>query len=592
MDRGMLRGFATLVLMTAFTLTAQAQNGGECDEACQQACRDARCAELTTQRVEICGEDGARDMFEVCPETLTDVVNFESEVYDADCRLILTGTRGFKRCEPNLLVASLLSQLDIDNDGLPDGAQDTDGDGLPDNWELGGVEAPSGDDEDFDRIVFFPAPSPVVPGTPPTPIFTRREVATSALNPDTDGDGLTDFIEVFGLMFIDENQNGILEDFEWNDFNNDGLPSPGEFPVDNTGQEIGGFGFLHDFDGFVFTDPTIPDTDGDGINDGNDVDPLINPRAFGVETIERFRASDNEDVDKDGLGNGMDLGNDLVPSDGPSIPRFEVIDNPQNIRDLLGLFRDDLLADGNVPESQIEDLIGADWDGNGLWRTTDVLNWTLAIDSSGSDPTPLPGPQFVLEDHNFFAEQTTENLNTLTDDQSYNGYGDRGIGLGWQEFLLPSGPSIFLPDRERRVWAILYSWRVPGFDIDGDGFIGVPSTSFTRQVDVTFTDTGGTERTESVPSIWMVQQNGRFIIRGAGIVEDETDLDTNRRLETDDRITIVPEELEEFETDAPGLDGVITAPENFPCLPCGGSAAAIFMIGLGLIGTRMRRRIG
>lgn len=61
----------------------------------------------------------------------------------------------------------------------------------------------------------------------------------------------------------------------------------------------------------------------------------------------------------------------------------------------------------------------------------------------------------------------------------YDRYGGRGVGLGWQDLLQPTGtPTNFLPDP--RVWAILYSWRVPGFDIDGDGFVGVPNLSNTK----------------------------------------------------------------------------------------------------------------
>jgi hypothetical protein len=48
--------------------------------------------------------------------------------------------------------------------------------------------------------------------------------------------------------------------------------------------------------------------------------------------------------------------------------------------------------------------------------------------------------------------------------------------LGWQEVLEPSSREQFpqfIPDL--RIWAILYAWRMPGFDIDGDGFVGAPN---------------------------------------------------------------------------------------------------------------------
>lgn len=410
-----------------------------------------------------------------------DLLDFEAEEVDQEGNVTQDGTTGCRLRYPNLRVANVLSRLDIDADEVPDSAPDTDGDGLPDSWELGGVETSA---LVGDRVVFFPAPSPIVPGTPPTPIFTRRAVATDALQADTDRDGLSDFIEVFGLMFIDDNRNGLLDDAaEWMDFNDDGLPSPGEYPVDRSGEITDTDGHLlrHDFDGFVFTDPTNPDTDGDGIVDGEDRDPLVNPRAFGIRIIVRFQAEGDPDVDQDGLGNGMDMGNDLTPLEAPGLAGFhQVIDNPANLHQLLGLFREDLLQEGIVPESAIEDLLGADWDGNGLWRTTDVRTWTLLIDPD--DPAMRPPDEFFLLDDGteLYSAQYASDLMALYNEIStYDRYGHRGIGLGWQEVLKPSSTDEFMPDR--RIWAILYAWRMPGFDIDGDGFIGVPNLTATRQ---------------------------------------------------------------------------------------------------------------
>jgi len=480
-------------------------------------------------------------------------------------------------CTPNLRPAAVLSRLDIDGDGVADNSPDTDGDGLPDNWEGGGVEALSADGSQPDRVVFYPAPTAIVPGTPPTPIFTRLAVTTSALDPDTDDDGLSDFVEVFGLKFIDENGDGILQSSgdisqgrEWvedgtcgmltpggviaalplNDQDpfleaerasvrpRDGLPSPGECPRDNSGFANGRgrvnatvpdaieFQLLHDFDGFVFTDPVNSDTDGDSVNDRDDNDPLINPRAFGESgnIIVKFNVEGIDDFDQDGLGNGMDMGNDLVLEDfapGAGGARtFQEIDNPTNVINLLELFRRDLVVDENdvprpdptIPEAQIEDLLGVDWDGNGLWRTTDVRNWHLVIADSldsraqcyplladiassagdesarAANPTCPPEVLFAIgnrdESDDEAAEQriylfSQQSFSTLQEDwKNAEPFGGRAIGLGWQELLRPTGtPTNFLPDN--RVWAILYSWRMPGFDIDGDGFVGVPNVSNT-----------------------------------------------------------------------------------------------------------------
>ena len=105
----------------------------------------------------------------------------------------------------NERAARILGMFDIDGRGGADQSPDSDGDGLPDSWEFGGLDPANTD-------VPFPAPQAIVPGTPPDPIFARRPVRTRATSRDSDGDGLTDFIEVFGLKFIDDNNNGILDD--------------------------------------------------------------------------------------------------------------------------------------------------------------------------------------------------------------------------------------------------------------------------------------------------------------------------------------------------------------------------------------------
>ena len=266
---------------------------------------------------------------------------------------------------PNTKPVGVLSQLDIDGDGLPDDAADSDQDGLPDDWEQNGIEGPSlTKGTGFDRLVPFSAPTAIGPGTPPVSVFSRRAVSTDACNWDTDGDGLSDFVEVFGLKFIDDNASGRLDPVEWFDGNQDGLPSVGEHPLLNVDASLNR---QNDFDGFVFTDPTNPDTDGDGLLDGEDFDPLINPQTFNVQNLNFFIRGSNrtdQDFDNDGLGNGSDFGNDLIGK----------IDTPADLVDLLNIFRSDLLKlePPVVPEAIIEDLLGADWNADGLYRTTDV----------------------------------------------------------------------------------------------------------------------------------------------------------------------------------------------------------------------------
>ncbi len=496
-------------------------------------------------------------------------------------------------CASNLIAAAVLSKLDIDQDGVTDNSPDTDGDGLPDNWELGGVETQdvTGDNLPDDRVVFYASPSPIVPGTPPTPLFTRRAVASSAFSADSDNDGISDFVEVFGLMFIDDDGNGVLDLNEWHEVTipelniaPNGMPNPGEFPIDQSRSitDFDGVPLLHDFDGFVFTDPTNPDTDGDGDPDGSDIDPLINPRAFGIDSgiIVRFEAQDNSDIDKDGLGNGMDMGNDLVTSDGVGVPRnFQEIDNPANLLELLGLFREDLLNQGIVPESAIEDLLGADWDGNGLWRTTDVRSWSIVIDPDGPADRLPPDEFFIVDGQRLYAPQTFSDIAAIyNDDPNFNKYGDRGIGLGWQRILEPPATSPFIPDR--RIWAILYAWRVPGFDIDGDGFIGIPNIAASAP---------GIDDATANAALTRTNNNLSFIVTNDISL---TSLDRNDQ-PFDDRIVVGIREIED-----PVLNGIIEVPELVGLgdalrgIGCGGAGfATLGLFMLGFIGVRRTRNL-
>jgi hypothetical protein len=524
---------------------------------------------------------------EIPNASLTDVLGFVPAAGDDP------GTTGHRLARPNFAAAAILSRLDIDGDGLPDNAPDTDGDGLPDNWEAGGVESPTAQGARVDRVVFYPAPTAIVPGTPPTPIFTRLAVGTSALEADSDRDGISDFIEVFGLMFIDEDRNGLLDSDEWVDKNNDGLPSPGEYPIDNTIQGRNVLGLVHDFDGFLFTDPTNRDTDGDSVFDGTDNDPLINPRAFGRtgDIIVRFNAQGNSDIDKDGLGNGLDMGNDLTSADGPGVQDFQAIDNPASLRDLLGLFRQDLLEKGYIPESDIEDLLGADWDGNGLWRMTDVRSWSIVIaDPNREDTTPDPD-LFTLDPDDpgspkLYAAQTYEQLAGIFNGPNYEDYGGRGIGLGWQDLLLPSGDAqpLFVPDD--RVWAILYSWRMPGFDIDGDGFIGAPNISST----VVIPSDDGCDRVSAALRDGTVIEP---LVAGAPSACEGTRVSRSDEA-FDDLIEVA--DAEGLTSTSPELDGIIElSPQASDFLarlvPCGSVSGTVLLVMMfGLLGLKLRMR--
>ncbi len=104
---------------------------------------------------------------------------------------------------------------------------------------------------------------------------------TDPNNPDTDGDGLTDYQEVAELytdpLKADTDDNGILDGDE--DFDRDGLKNIEECKAGSNP-----FVADSDFDGLddlketqLGTDPGNPDTDGDGISDGKELELGLDP---------------------------------------------------------------------------------------------------------------------------------------------------------------------------------------------------------------------------------------------------------------------------------------------------------------------------
>ncbi len=488
----------------------------------------------------------------------------------------------------------VLGQLDIDNDGFPDAAPDSDGDGLPDNFEIGGVEPV----DSVDRVVNVPAPVAIRSSDFPLFLLNRPPVASKADQFDTDADGLSDFVEIFGLKFVEDSGNSKLDfepnnDFdddngngawdageslfgtaEWLDLNMDGLPSIGEFPLTNLFATVEGdllddngnpyvyvlddcnadfapetvrvlwnvppdqqladalngcasppqglseeaiaHGVVDDdgdgvpdrvvvaevsynlvrrpfdFDGFVFTDPSVWDTDNDGFSDGEDRDPLVNPdlvaTAFGSGFDRALAPSaDDQDLDNDGLGDGTDFGNDIdrivdFPSDiaariedGAPPDRFGSCNTP------------------TLPDALIEDLLNDDWNGDGLWRLTDATSYRQGISAAAAGGENCIQQLYGAEHDTLFVVGArrlygvnpllTEGCQTPEDFDAkacgVSAYNQRSVGLGWQEKLIQAARAQtepFFPDP--RLWAILYAWRMPGFDIDGNGHVGAYENTF------------------------------------------------------------------------------------------------------------------
>jgi len=229
---------------------------------------------------------------------------------------------------------------------------DTDGDGMPEWWELlAGTDPndPTGDngasgDIDLDGIPnyeeYATADSDqdglLNPVETNTGVFVdENDTGTNPLNADTDTDGLTDYEEV--VLYRTNPHN-------W-DTDGDGLVDGCDGAVAQVPPYPGWIGLLYpsgidsDADGYVdgetdfSTDPRNPDTDGDGLTDGQEValaadpfDPDVDrdslPDGWEVNNYLDFAWDDSlDDPDRDGLSNVAEYVMGTDPQDPASPAR-------------------------------------------------------------------------------------------------------------------------------------------------------------------------------------------------------------------------------------------------------------------------------
>lgn len=150
---------------------------------------------------------------------------------------------------------------------------------------------------------------------------------TNASNPDTDIDGLTDEMEIFG--------------FYWND------------P-------------LGQFTGWIKTDPTNKDTDFDGIPDKQEIDPIQNPNAFRIINPTNPVMSD---TDGDGLMDGLEIKTDFFPYVDPAKITQKAIKDQGRLQD------NDDDNDGNLNEDG-NDGLDNDFDGKTDEDPTNDIDFT------------------------------------------------------------------------------------------------------------------------------------------------------------------------------------------------------------------------
>jgi hypothetical protein len=171
------------------------------------------------------------------------------------------------------------------------------------------------------------------------------------LDTDTDGDGLLDFEERV--------QYGT--DPTMTDTDNDGLDDRTEVegPTDPTAADTDGDGLTDGREVDIGTDPTVADTDDDGLTDGTEVTRGSDPTMA--------------DTDADGLDDGaeMDVGTDptMVDTDGDGLDDQTEVNGPTDPTEA------DTDADGLDDQTEVNgptDPTEADTDGDGLDDQTEV----------------------------------------------------------------------------------------------------------------------------------------------------------------------------------------------------------------------------
>ena len=270
--------------------------------------------------------------------------------------------------------------LDSDDDGIPDvteaGGVDTDGDGIIDN--------PKDDDRDGYRDVADPTEG----GTPLANPDTDGDGTRDVLDLDSDDDGIPDVTEAGGL---DANGDGVIDnpkDDDGDGYRDVADPTEGGTPLPNPDTDGDGHRDVLDLDS---DDDGVPDVTEAGGLDANGDGVIDNPKDDDgdgyrdvADPTEGGTPLPNPDTDGDGHRDVLDLDSDddglpdVIEAGGIDENGDGLIDNPQDI-DQDG-FRD--VADpteGGTPlrhpdsdKDGIRDRLDIDSDDDGITDTTEA----------------------------------------------------------------------------------------------------------------------------------------------------------------------------------------------------------------------------
>ncbi|MFP4598313.1 MAG: OmpA family protein [Persicimonas sp.] len=426
---------------------------------------------------------------------------------------------------------------DTDEDGLSDAAEvrvlgtdpldpDTDGGGSPDGVEvlIDGTDpsVPDDDlqDQDGDGLTFF----------------QERLLGTSDVTTDSDGDGIADGKEDAnrdGEVALDPNGNGVFEANFGEETDPANPDTDGDGLLD--GWEIDAYG----------TDPYMPDTDGDGLEDGEEhqlrrttypcLDPALADSDFdGVDDGEEIDVHGTDPCDPDSDGDGV---YDFVELDDGTDPTSASSKNPDTDGDgLSDVFEDGV--SGTDPTLADTDDDGLD-DGEEVLPLSDHLR-TDPLDADTDDDGILDGDEGGVLVRGTI-EQGTSPIAFDTDNDGLSDGQERGMTASDVDARGPGGTNMgrFVADSDPST-----TTDPLDADTDGDGLQdGVEDANQNGQRDSDETD----------PSLFDTDDDG---------MDDGWEVRYNNSERCDDAVTDYLDPLDPGDADLdPDADGLTSVEE-------------------------------